>query len=152
MNQTALHVVWHTPEQAKAVLLQVIGPFSRKHWEGGGGALNVVITPIEDIKTQKQRAYYHRVILTEIAEQATLDGKKFDMPVWKKYCRKRFVGYRWENGIDPTTGKKYRLKVRISTEELGLHAYSKLIQAVTAWAVMDLGVAFSVPKWQQYKE
>ena len=144
--------MWFEPEQAKATLLQVIGPYSRKHWDGGGGALDVVITPIEDLKTQKQRGYYHGIILKEISEQATLDGKKFDMPVWKKYCRKRFVGYRWETGIDPTTGKKYRLKVRISTEELGLRAYSKLIEEVTAWAITDLGVAFSVPKWQEYRE
>jgi hypothetical protein len=51
---------------------------------------------------------------------------------------------------DPMTGKRKRRKVRISTEDLGVKAYSKLIDQVTAFACTELGVLFSVPNWESY--
>ena len=113
----------------------------------------VAITAMEeeDSKSIRQRRYYHGVVLVEIAERAAINGQKFDMPVWKNYLRERFVGYRWEVTKNPMTGKKQRRKVRISTEDLSVRAYSKLIDEVSAFAATELGVTFSVPNWESYR-
>ena len=73
------------------------------------------------------------------------------MQVWKEHFRETFVGSKWKVTTDPMTGKKKRRKVRISTEDLGVKAYSKLIDQVTAFAAVELGVMFSVPSWEEHR-
>jgi serine/threonine protein phosphatase 1 len=152
MTEYALHAVFTDPEQAKAALLRQIGPYCREQWARGVQRLSVVIQPEEDAKSIQQRKYYHGVILKEIAEQARVNGERFDLNAWKEYFREKFVGYRWVVMKDPMTGKRLRRKVRISTEELGISKYSALIEQVTAFAATDLGVRFSVDRWQDYRE
>lgn len=153
MTQQALQVIATDREQFKDLLRRCIGPYCVEKWASGVARLAVTVEPEEDSKTKKQRAYYHRVVLTEIAEQArTIDGRKHDMKVWKEWLREKYVGYRWVVLVNPITGKKYRRKVRISTEEFGIKRYSRLIEEVTAFAVTDLGVIFSVTNWESYVE
>ncbi len=151
MSQFALHTVFVDPDQAKAALLGQIGPYCRQMWAQGHARLSVVIQPEEDAKSVQQRRYYHGVVLKEIAEQVAVNGEKFDMKVWKEHFREKYVGYRWVVLKDPMTGKKKRRKVRVSTEDFGIKAYSRLIEQVTAEAVTELGVVFSVPKWEEYR-
>lgn len=151
MNEFALHTVFVDPDQAKAALLGQIGPYCRQMWAQGYARLSVVIQPEEDAKSVQQRRYYHGVVLKEIAEQVAVNGEKFDMKVWKEHFREKYVGYRWVVLKDPMTGKKKRRKVRVSTEDFGIKAYSRLIEQVTAEAVTELGVVFSVPKWEEYR-
>lgn len=151
MSQYALHTVFTDPDQAKAALLGQIGPFCREQWARGVQRLAVVIQPEEDSKSIQQRRYLHGVIYKEISEQATIAGQKYDMKVWKSYLQERFIGHRWEVIKDPMTGKKKRRKVRVRSEDLGVKAYSKLIEEVTAFAVTDLGVVFSASNWESYR-
>ena len=146
----ALRVVFTDREQAKVVIVQTIGPFCVAQWSRGVKRLAVTVEPEENAKSIQQRNYYHGVILKEIAEQATIESRKYDMPVWKNYMRERFIGYRWEVMVDPMTNKKKRRKVRISSEDFGVKRYNRLIEEVTAFAVTDLAVAFSVANWQSY--
>jgi len=151
MHDLALYAVFTDPDQAKAALLGQIGPYCRQMWAMGHVRLSVVVQPEEDAKSIQQRKYYHGVILKEIAEQVVVNGEKFDMKVWKEHFREKYVGSRWVMLRDPMTGKKKRRKVRISTEELGVKSYSLLIEQVTAEAVTELGVVFSVRKWEEYR-
>ncbi|OYY20906.1 MAG: hypothetical protein B7Y69_09325 [Sphingobacteriia bacterium 35-40-8] len=151
MSQYALHTVFTDPDQAKAALLGSIGPYCREQWARGVQRLSVRIEPEEDSKSIQQRKYLHGVIYKEIAEQATIAGQKYDLKVWKSYLQERFIGHKWEVLKDPMTGKKKRRKVRVRSEDLGIKAYSKLIEEVTAFAVTDLGVIFSVQNWESYR-
>lgn len=144
MSQIALHTVFINPEQAKAAIAGQIAPYCKQLWAQGVERVAVTLQPEEDAKSDRQRRYYHGVVLKEIAEQARANGQQFPIPVWKEYFRDKYVGYRWEAYVELKTGKKKRRKVRISTEDLGVKAYSKLIEQVTAEAATDLGVQFSV--------
>ncbi|MBC7680754.1 MAG: recombination protein NinB [Ferruginibacter sp.] len=152
MNQQALQTYFDGEEQAMAAIRGQIAPYCKQKWAEGCGRLRVLIQPEEDAKSIQQRNYYHRYVLVEIAEQAKVNGEKFAMPVWKEHFRELYVGSTWKVIKDPMTGKKKRRKVRISTEDLGVKAYSKLIDQVTAFAATELGVHFSVPNWQSYRD
>ena len=150
-SEYALHTVFTDPDQAKAALLGQIGPYCREQWARGVQRLSVVIQPEEDSKSIQQRKYLHGVVYKEISEQATISGQKYDMKVWKRYLQDQFISHKWEVLKDPMTGKKKRRKVRIRSEDLGVKAYSKLIEEVTAFAVTDLGVNFLVKNWESYR-
>lgn len=155
MNAEALHLVLinpdEVPDQAKRAIMSQLFPFCGAAFANGVKRLQITAMPEEDAKSIQQRRYYHGVVLTEIAEQAKANRQRFPMPVWKSYFREKYVGHKWEVLTNPITGKKSRRKVRISTEELGVRAYSKLIKQVTAEAVTDLGVMFSVGRWEEYR-
>lgn len=96
----------------------------------------------EDVMTDKQRAYYHGYVLTEIARQASIEGVKHPMVVWKEHFRKVYLGKKRVRTIDPMTGKKSHYMKRISSEDLGVKGYNKLIEQVTAFACTELNVNF----------
>lgn len=96
----------------------------------------------EDKKTDAQRRYYHGHVLTEIAKQAKANGQTFPMPVWKEFFRDKFLGTKRKVITNPLTGRKSRRSVRVSTEDIGIRRYAKLIEEVTAFAATELGVTF----------
>ena len=151
MTEYALQTYFINPDQAKACISHQIAPFCKKMWGNGVSRLTVTVEPEEDSKSKQQRSYYHGVVLTEIAEQAKANGEKFPMPVWKEHFRKTYLGNKRKTFINPLTGKKQSRQVRISTEDLGVKAYSKLIEQVTAFAATELGVMFSVSRWEDYR-
>lgn len=151
MSAQALQTVFINEQQAMAAIRGQIAPYCKQKWAEGAGRLSVVIQPEEDAKSVQQRRYYHGVVLKEIAEQVVVNGERFDLKVWKEHFREKYVGYRWVVLKDPMTGKKKRRKVRVSTEDFGIKAYSRLIEQVTAEAVTDLGVMFSVRRWEEYR-
>ena len=114
-----------------------------KSMTAAGHKLGVTVEPLENIKTDRQRRFYHGVILKEISEQVEVNGQKFPLQVWKEHMRMTYLGSKTKTFINPITGKKSRRQVRISTEDLGIKAYNELIEKVTAYAVTELGVMFS---------
>lgn len=130
------------PQQGHAAIAAQLWPWV-KSMTMAGNMVDIHAGPSEDAKTDRQRRYYHGVILTEIARQANAAGQKFPMAVWKEYFRDKFLGKKRITFIDPMTGKKSRRHVRISTEDLGIRKYAELIERVTAFAVTELGVTFS---------
>lgn len=156
MSEYALHGVFINPEkapgQAKAAFTKQMVPFCQQAWERGIDRLAWTLMPEEDAKSIQQRKFYHGVVLKEISQQAVVHGQKFALPVWKEHFRETFLGYRWEVVREPFTGKKKRRKVRNSSEDLGVKAYSKLIEQVIAFAATELGVMFSERDWQNYRE
>ena len=151
MNEFAFTATLTGPDQGRDVVRSQLLPYIGKLIDAGK---RVAITAMEeeDSKSIRQRRFYHRYVLVEIAEQAKVNGEKFAMPVWKEHFREQYVGSAWKVYKDPMTGKKKRRKIRVSTEDLGVRAYSKLIDQVSAFAATELGVTFSVQNWESYRE
>lgn len=145
-----VHCVWANKEQAAKNLNGVLLPFARAQI-AAGHKVEIVAKLHEDALTDRQRGYYHGIILTDIAQQVSVSGVKHPMPVWKEYFRSTYLGYKTVTVINPFTGKRSRRRVRISTEDLGVRAYAKLIDQVTAYAVQELGVRFRMdfPAWEK---
>lgn len=116
-----------------------------------GKQVHVVVKEFESDKSIQQRGYYHGVVLTEIAEQVRVNGERYVMKVWKEYFRTMFLGEKWELITVPGQKRKKRRKVRVSSEDLGVRGYSRLIEQVTAYAATEWGVRFSLPRWEDYK-
>jgi hypothetical protein len=117
-----------------------------------GRRLLLTLVDAEDAKSAKQRAYYHGVILTEIAQKATINGQKFPMAVWKEHFRKTYLPDKRKVCTNPLTGKKSKRSVRQSTEGLSVKKYAQLIEQVTAFAVTELGVEFSERNFDRWSD
>ncbi len=107
----------------------------------------------QDDITTRQRGFLHAAVFPQIAEQYVFpDGTRFVADVWKEHFRKRFLPDKWvmEFAIrwDAATGRMVKAKrktphrIRVSTEDLGIKAYSEHIDKVIDTAVAELGVVF----------
>lgn len=134
----------HNPEQARAVLKQHTLPWVGQQLEAGR-QLVAEFRLLEDDITQRQRAYLHAVVLTEIAQYARPGDQQFPMKVWKEHFRAEFLGFKVVTSINPLTGKKHRRRVRVSTEDLGIRAMAEYIDRIIAFAATELGVEVSQP-------
>lgn len=116
-------------------------------------AARIKVTEDEDDLSARQRAFLHAAVFPQIAEQYVFpDGTRFVAKLWKEHFRERFLGDSWEMRRsmrwDAATGrmvlgkKKTPHRVRNSTEDLGMKAYSKYIDLVIDTAVLELGVVF----------
>lgn len=148
MSAITLHLT--NPEQAHAVISRVAWPRIKAELSAGH-ELTLNVEPYEDNLTAKQRAYYHGVVLTEIASQVAIEGKRHSMAVWKEHFRDKYLGYRRQTVTNPLTGRKSRRRVRVSTEDLGVKRYARLIDEVTAFAVTELDVRFPAGSWETYE-
>ena len=133
-----------TQEQARAILTTSALPWIGEQLKAGRH-LVMELKLWEDDITQRQRAYLHAVVLTEIAQYARPNGQSFPMPVWKEHFRKEWLGFKVVTAINPITGKKSRRRVRVSTEDLGIRAMAEYIDRMIAYAATELGVVVSEP-------
>lgn len=141
MAELMLQVQWVNPQQAHASLNHQVVPWAKAMLTAGHRLIGE-FRLAEDAKTDGQRKYYHGIILEEIAKQATANGQKFPMKVWKEFFREKYLGFKTVTIINPMTGKKHRRRIRKSTEDLGVKAYALLTEQVTAFACTELGVEF----------
>ncbi len=146
---TALQALWINPQQANDSLRHSVIPFA-KPLLLAGHRLVLSLRLAEDQKTDRQRSFLHRIVLMDIARQAKPEGKKYPMLVWKEHFRKTMLGFKTVTHVDPLTGKKHRRRQRISTEDLGVRAYSEYIDRVIAYAATEQGVEFTQRRWQDY--
>lgn len=158
MNQQALHVVLHNPAkidgQARAAITKTLVPFCESLWARGIDAISLTAEPQEDALTTEQRGYYHAGVLDFIAEHGVANGAKYPRDVWKEFFRDKFLGFKVRKVTDPMTGKKSRRRIRISSEDLGVQGYARLIDLVIAFAATDLGLEVPppmkpLPKWKR---
>jgi hypothetical protein len=108
----------------------------------GGRKLILKVVDYEEEKTAQQRKFLHGYIYTEIAKQAVVEGRKYNLAVWKNYFREKYLGDEVIEVLNPMTGVITKQVVRVSTESLGVRGYNKLIEQVTAFATTELGVRF----------
>ncbi len=138
---TTLTVHWPDKDRASHSFSTIVRPWCLRHWDEGVG-LTVELRRFEDAKTDRQRAYYHGVVLKSIAQQARPNGQQYPLAVWKEHFRKEYLGFKTVTTKNPLTGKKSRTRQRVSTEDLGVKGYSQLIDRVSAFAATELGVTF----------
>lgn len=110
-----------------------------------GTQLRLTARTLEDLLTDQQRAYYHGVVLTTIAQGAEVGGRRYAMEVWKEWYREKFLGYKTVTVTNPYTGQKSRRRQRVSTEDLGSKGYARLIDAVIADAATEHGLDIPPP-------
>lgn len=150
MADIALHAIWPDQDHARASFLQRIAPWCMQQFQAGH-RLEVEVRLHEDAKTDRQRKYYHGVVLKNIAAQARPQGAQFPLQVWKEHFRAEYLGHKTVTSRNPLTGKKVRRRERVSTEDLGVKGYSQLIDRVSAFAATELGVTFpaSFEQWER---
>ena len=81
MTDILNRVELHTPEQGHKAVATHLWPWARQQLEQGR-PLVVEARLLDDDITNKQRAYLHAVVLTEIALYARPNGQSFPMPVF----------------------------------------------------------------------
>ncbi len=150
MSDLSLTIILRDAEQASQVIRNAAAPKCREIW-ATGQLVEATFRTHEDAKTDRQRKYYHGIVLKSIADQARPNGQSFPLPVWKEHFRAEYLGFKTLTTINPLTGKKSRRRVRISTEDLGVRAYSQLIDRVSAFAATELGVTFpaTFAQWER---
>ena len=150
MPELAIQAAWNEPVQAGQHFKNVLAPWCKSMW-AAGHRLHVEVRLHEDAKTDRQRSYYHGVVLKTIALQARPNGVQFPLAVWKEHFRAECLGHKTITTKNPLTGKKVRRRQRVSTEDLGVKGYSQLIDRVSAFAATELGVSFpaSFDQWER---
>jgi hypothetical protein len=144
LSEILMRVELHNPQQAHAALSGQAWPWVKAQTIAGR-ELVAEFRLLDDAITEQQRAYYHGVVLTEIAAFARPNGQQFPLKVWKEHFRAEFLGFKVVTAINPITGRKSRRRVRVSTEDLGVRGYADLIDKVIAFAATELGVTVSEP-------
>ena len=150
MSDLSLTILLRDAEQAARVIREAAAPKCREIWSAGQ-MVEATFRTHEDAKTDRQRKYYHGVVLKCISEQASPNDQRFPLAVWKEHFRKEYLGHKTKSALNPITGKKSRHRVRVSTEDLGIRAYSNLIDRVSAFAATELGVTFpaTFSQWER---
>lgn len=142
-----IEVTLHEPIQAHKLFSDVW--LQAKNLILSGRKQVLTLVDYEDSLTSKQRRFYHGFILTEIAKQASVDGRRYSMATWKEHFRNIYLGDKVVTEVNPMTGVETKRLIRVSSESLGVKGYTLLIEQVTAFAVTDLNVVFdkSFDEW-----
>lgn len=107
-----------------------------------GGRARIRCEEEEDDISAKQRRFLHGPVLQQISEQVSVNGERYVREVWKEYWRARFLGHRYEMLKLPGQKRATPRKVRNSTEDMGIRAYSNYIDKVIDTAVVEFSVSF----------
>lgn len=118
-----------------------------------GKRVKLTLEEAEDELTIKQRGFLHKAVFPQIEEQYRHpDGTRTEWRAWKEYFRARFLGDRWVLKKVPRFDKKLGRMVlpkrktphreRVSTEDLGVKAYSQYIDTVIDTATEEMKVQF----------
>jgi hypothetical protein len=121
-------------------LAEALWTLLRNNWRAMAAAGKPLAVTVCEHKTKRTLAQNSRLhpILEEIAEQAWIGGKRFDMEVWKEHYRRKFIG---TEEIDMPDGT--RLERGISTTTLDVAEFSSFMDRIQADATSELGVTFS---------
>lgn len=118
---------------------QALWAFLRLNWKAmadAGKPLAVTVSEHKSKRSVEQNARLH-ALLTEIAEQAWVRGRRYDMETWKEFFRSEFIGTEeidLPNGVRQTRG--------ISTTTLDVAAFSDFMTRIEEHATSQLGVQF----------
>lgn len=141
----------HTPDQAREVLTRNMLPWIGEQLKQGR-ELVIEARLLDDDITEKQRGYLHAGVLTQIAQEAVVNGDRFPMQTWKEWYRKEFLGFKVVSYVDPFTRKVSRRRHRISTEDLGKRGLAEYTEKVIAHASTDLGLTINPPQTKEVRE
>lgn len=114
-----------------------------------GKRVKVSISQDQDDKSARQRRFLHGVVLAQIAEQVSVDGRRYVLAIWKEHFRAMFLGSTWETYRLPGEPEARAHEHRISSEDLLVGPYSNYIDRVIAYAITELDVAFDFTEWER---
>lgn len=116
-----------------------------------GKAVRITAELYEEDRTLRQNRYYWGCILKEISEQASIGGQRWSAEAWHELMRRTYLGYEIEKVTIAGRRKKHVIRRLKSTTKLKVRAFAKYLDEITAFAVTDLGVRFSVDNWEQWE-
>lgn len=105
----------------------------------------------EDDRSIQQNRFYWGPCLSEISQQASIEGQKWAPEAWHELFKRMFLGYeikkvRVAGRKKPTVIRRLR-----STTGLKVRPMGKYLDELQAFAATDLGVRFSVKDWREYE-
>lgn len=98
--------------------------------------LAVTVTEAKSKRSLDQNAKLHAV-LNDIAEQAWVNGRQYDMATWKEWYRRKFVGVEIKELPDGT-----QITIGRSTTELDVGEMADLITRIMCDAADEYGMPF----------
>jgi hypothetical protein len=126
-----LEITLHNRVQAWADINAQLFPFLKVVLQGGG---RWVLTVAKRKRTKPQnRRYWGRGVLAQIAEQATVNGKRFSAETWHEQFKRQFIGV-----IELPSGEV----IGKSSTGLSTAEFCAFSDQVEAFAAVDLGVTF----------
>lgn len=102
-----------------------------------GKPMAVTVTEAKSKRSLEQNARLH-ALLQEIANNAWVEGRQFDMETWKEFFRREYIGveeYELPNGKRSERG--------ISTTTLSVGDFADLMTKIEQYAADHLAVEFS---------
>lgn len=126
-----LTVDLHNRVQAWAAIKAQVFPFLANVLQGGN---RWVLTISRRKRTKPQnRRYWGKGVLSQVAEQAVVNGRLYDAGTWHELFKKKFIGV-----IELPDGSV----VGKSSADLKTSEFSDFCAAVEAYAASELGVTF----------
>ena len=127
----SLEITLHNRQQAWAAIKAQVFPFLKEVLQAGG---RWVLTIKRMTRTKAQnRRYWGRGVLSQIAEQAVINGKQYSAEVWHEQFKRQFIGVE-ELPDGSVIGKS---SAKLTTAQFG-----EFCEQVEAYAATSLGVTF----------
>lgn len=150
MNQHALVLQLNNAEQGRVAIREQLLPFCGTLIDAGK-RVAITAQELEDDRTLKQNAFYWGPCLKDISEQAAIGGQKYSKDAWHELFKREFLP-RQVTKSKVAGRKKTVVSVSLgSTKKLSVRQMSKYLDRLQAFAATDLGVAFTVRKWEDFR-
>ena len=117
-----------------------------------GRPAQIVAKEHDDDRTLRQNKFYWGACLRDISEQARIGGQRYTVDAWHELFKRQFLGFEVTKVL--VAGRKRPTVIRRlrSTARLKVRAMSKYLDEVQAFAATELGVQFTVQRWEDYRE
>lgn len=116
-----------------------------------GKKARILTEQYDDDRTLRQNRFYWGACLREISEQAQINGQRYTIDAWHELFRRQFLGYEIEK-VHVAGRKKPVINRRLkSTTKLKVKVFGEYLDKIQAFGAADLGVEFSVHRWQDYQ-
>lgn len=145
----ALDIIIHTAEESHRAA--VAAHALCKRLVSDGLRARLVAQADEDGRSLRQNRFYWGVVLAEISEQARVNGQRYAAEAWHELFKRQFLGYRFKKVLIAGRKRKSVLKELRSTADLKVSPMSAYLEKVMAFAATDLGVRFSLSRWEDYR-
>ena len=127
----SLEITLHNRQQAWAAIKAQVFPFLAAVLQAGG---RWVLTIKRMTRTTAQnRRYWGKGVLSQIAEQAVINGKQYSAEVWHEQFKRQFIG------VEELPDGSVRGK---SSAKLTTAQFSEFCAQVEAFAASELSVVF----------
>lgn len=151
----ALHLVLcdpaEVPDQASRAVKAQLFPFCQAAWANGVRRLAVTVQPEEDARTIQQLRFYWGVVLKEISEQARIGGQQYAADAWHELAKRQFLPRKTKRTHVAGKARPVITTTIGTTKGLGIRKMSKFLEELMAFAATDLGVQFSLSRWEDYR-